>query len=207
MTQAYELCGRAGSHYTRLVRMFAFDAGLPYAFREVSDMRVLNAEAYGGHPALKLPVLLVEGQPVFGAENICRWIAAHAATPSLVFWSEDAPETQLGNAQELVWLGMNAQVQIIMATRIFALAPEHPYVEKLRQGLVGLLAWLDARTHGLLAALPPRDSSLFEYSLFCLVGHLLFRPSVDVQPWTRLIEFHTELGARPCAQATPFCPP
>lgn len=204
MTQALQLYGRKGSHYTRLVRMFAFDAGLSYEFQEISDMRVLDPAAYGGHPALKLPVLLADGQPMFGAENICRWFAARAPKPGLVLWTEDVPETELGNAQELVWLGMNAQVQIVMATRIFALPPKHPYIEKLRQGLVGLLTWLDARTESILATLPRRDSSLFEYSLFCLVGHLLFRPSVNIGSWTFLREFHSDLAARPCAQATPF---
>ncbi|MFZ3008762.1 MAG: glutathione S-transferase N-terminal domain-containing protein [Phenylobacterium sp.] len=206
MTQAHQLYGRRGSHYTRLVRMFAFDAGLPYAFHEISDMRVLDPEAYGGHPALKLPVLLADGRPVFGAENICRWFAARAAKPGLVLWTEDVPDAELSNAQELVWLGMNAQVQIMMATRIFDLPPQHPYVEKLRQGLAGLLTWLDAQTPSILAALPRRDSSLFEYSLFCLVGHLLFRPSVNIGSWTFLSEFHADLAARACAQATPFTP-
>lgn len=204
MTQKLELFGRTGSHYTRLVRMFAHEAGLSYVFRDIPDMTVLDPGAYGGHPALKLPVLQVNGEPLFGAENICRWLAGRARKPRVVIWNEDVPGADLPNAQELVWVAMAAQVQIVMSTRVFGLDADHPYVAKLRTGLSGDLAWLEARLDALLGGLPPRDASLFEHSLFCLIAHLLFRSSVEVRQFPRLIAFHDAHSGLDAAKSTPF---
>ncbi len=206
MTQTLELFGRTGSHYTRLVRMFAHDAGLTYAFRDIPDMTVLEPSAYGGHPGLKLPVLVVDGQPLFGAENICRWLSENARTPKLVVWTEDVPSPELSNGQELVWSSMSAQVQIMMATRVFGVEREHPYVAKSREGLLGCLGWLDHQLEALLAYLPTRDASLFEHSLFCLIGHLQFRSSVELGGFSRLLAFHDLHSRLDSAKTTPFVP-
>lgn len=206
MTQVLELYGRATSHYTRLVRMFAHDVGLDYVLRDIPDMTRLDPAVYGGHPALKLPVLKVNGDPIFGAQNICRWLVDHAATSRRVIWSEEIPNLQVQNAQELVWLGMSAQVHVIMATRVFGVEPGHPFVDKTRQGLVGALGWLEAGLGPVLACLPARDVSLLEHSLFCLVSHLLFRPSIDLTGYPRLLEFHAGHSRLESAMATPYAP-
>lgn len=184
--------------------MFAHDAGLSYAFHDIPDMSVLEPQAYGGHPGLKLPVLRVDGQPLFGAQNICRWLSEHSTTPKLVIWTEDVASPEIWNAQELIWSAMSAQVQIIMSTRVFGLEADHLYVAKLRDGLAGCLTWLDGRLDELRASMPTRDASLLEHSLFCLIAHLLFRPTVDVHVHTRLIGFQEEHSQLASAAATPF---
>lgn len=199
-----ELFGRAGSHFTRLARMFAFDAQAPYAFVPVVDMRDLEQLPYGGHPALKLPVLRISDRPLFGTENICRWFMAHARAQRTVLWPEDLQEAQYANAQELIWHGMNSQVQIMMAIRVFGMSADQPYVEKLRVGLAGALGWLDDQIEGLQGELPPHDISLLEYSLFCLFEHIRFRTSIKVDDYARLRIFADALRSSPSAMATPY---
>jgi hypothetical protein len=184
--------------------MFAFDAGAPYEFLPILDMRDLEPAVYGGHPALKLPVLQIGDQPLFGSENICRWLIAHAKTPRTVLWGEDLPGPDYANAQELVWQCMNAQVQIIMATRIFGLPVDQPYLDKLRTGMAGGLGWLDDQIDSLLERMPPHDISLLEHSLFCLFEHIRFRQTIEVELFTRIRQFADGIRPRPSAVATTF---
>jgi hypothetical protein len=50
----------------------------------------------------------------------------------------------------------------------------------------------------------PRDLSLFEVSLFCLVEHLVFRPTVPVAPHAHLAAFVAEFGNKVAAQRTTY---
>jgi hypothetical protein len=56
-----------------------------------------------------------------------------------------------------------------------------------------------------IAALPAgRDISLFETTLFCLLEHLAFRPSVPVAAYENLAAYVARYGTQDAARATSF---
>ena len=205
MTTNLTLTGRSASHFTRVARMIAHELAVPVEFVVVHDLMGLDPAAYGGHPALKLPTLHVAGAPVFGTDNICRALAAlagRAADPRVVL----APDDYLvRNAQELVWHAMSAQVQLVVGVQVSKLPADNPFFAKAAAGLRGALAWLEAHHDELAAALPaPRDVSLYEVTLFCLLEHIAFRPTVALDDVPRLRGFAAAYATRPAAVATPF---
>ena len=199
------LHGRSSSHYVRTVRILAHELGVPLQFTPVYDMTGLSPGSYAGHPAMKVPCLHVGGEPVFGTENICRTLARLSGRAAQVTWPEQLADITCGNAQELVWHCMAAQVQIVFGTVFAKLPPDNLYFTKSRAGLEGALAWLDAHVPHVLAELPPaRTLSLFEVTLYCLVDHLAFRPSVPVAGYPALLRFKEGWSVRASAQATPY---
>jgi glutathione S-transferase len=201
-----QIIGRNSSHFTRLPRIFAHELGVPLELVPVYDMRALGPEVYAGNPALKLPILRTENGVIFGALNICRVIAERATRPSRIVWPEDLRDDLSRNAQEMVWHAMTAQVQIIMGTGIGKLPADNVFFVKTRNGLEGALSWLDANLAAALAVLPaPRDLSVFEVSLFCLVEHLSFRITVPVEPYPALARFAADFAAaKASARETPY---
>lgn len=199
------LVGRQSSHYTRLTRLFAEELTVPYELVVVHDLTSFEPQSYGNHPALKLPLLRTPEGDLFGSENICRALTTYASAESRVVWPEALPQLLSRNAQELVWHGMSAQVQLVLGTVIGGLPREHVYFDKARRGLEGALVWLDAHLDRALAALPPaRALSLLEASLFCLLDHLRFRPTIALDDLRSLEAFRRDFSQRPCAQRTPF---
>jgi glutathione S-transferase len=184
--------------------IFAAELGVPLEVEPVPDMKALESVAYGGNPALKLPILRVEGTVLFGALNICRALAERGSSPKLIFWPEQATDMLSRNAQELVWHAMAAQVQLVMGTVVNGLPADNAYFVKSRAGLEGALRWLDARVGQCIAALPPRGLSVFEVSLFCLVEHLAFRPTVPLDPYRELTAFCGRFGSRESARQTAY---
>jgi len=91
-----------------------------------------------------------------------------------------------------------------MGTVINHLPAEDGYFAKARTGLEGGLQWLDARVGQCLAALPSRGLSVFEVSLFCLVEHLAFRPTVALDDFPALRRFAAAYGARESARNTAY---
>ena len=70
-------------------------------------------------------------------------------------------------------------------------------------------ATLDQRTWTGLdparAKLPsPRDLSLFEVTLFCLLEHLVFRETLPLVPYPALLRFAAEFRERPSARRTTY---
>jgi glutathione S-transferase len=166
-------------------------------------MMAVDAAAYGGHPALKLPALRRDdGSIVVGTENICRVIAER--TQVRIVWPEDVRDDRGRNAQEMVEHAMAAQVQWVMGTVVGKLDGAHPFFAKGRAGFQGALRWLDANVEAVLAGLPERAASLFEIELFCLIEHLGFRASLPVEPYPALVAFARAWGERPSARATTF---
>ncbi|MEO6369391.1 MAG: hypothetical protein ABIP38_15520, partial [Steroidobacteraceae bacterium] len=56
-----------------------------------------------------------------------------------------------------------------------------------------------------IATLPAgRDISRFEATLFCLVEHLSFRPSVSIAGYPALAGFAARFGAQDAARATSY---
>ncbi len=200
-----ELVGRSSSHFTRVAAMFANELGVRHALVVVHDLLSLDPADYGGHPALKLPMLRTEGSVVFGTENICRRLVALAGGSARVVLPEHVEATVARNAQELTWHAMAAQVQLIVGT-VFTRPPlDTPYLQKTRVGFEGALAWLEVHLDSVRAALPePRDLSLLEVSLFCLITHLEFRPTLSLDAYPNLRGFAQKFGERPSARHTHY---
>ncbi|MFO0624759.1 MAG: glutathione S-transferase domain-containing protein [Polyangiales bacterium] len=202
-----QLIGRSGSHFTRVAAMFAAELGVDLARVVVRDLTALDAGAYGGNPALKLPTLVVQGAPLFGTENICRRLVALAGRRGdpRVLLPEHLDDDLHRNAQEMVWHAMAAQVQLVVGVRFAKLPTDNVLFEKGRLGLLGALGWLDANVDAAMATLPEdRALSLLEVSLFCLIEHVAFRPMVPTDRFTRLRRFAEAYGARDSARGTPY---
>lgn len=201
------LTGRSSSHFTRVARMFAHEMGVPIELHVVTDLTCLDPEAYGGNPALKLPTLHVGDSLLFGTDNICRRlaeIAGREADPRIVLGHHVAADLAR-SAQEITWHAMSAQVQLVIGMYMAKLELDNLLLAKGMASLHGSLTWLDTKLDEILAALPPeRDVSVLEVSLFCLVEHLGFRPTVPVDAFAQLRAFAADYGARASAQATAF---
>lgn len=204
MTRSLEIIGRQSSHYTRLTRIFAAELGLEYAFTPVYDLTSRNAADYAGNPALKLPILKLDGAPVYGSLNICRSLHRCTGGGLPVYWPEHADTPLLMNAHEILAHAMAAQVEVVLH-EIVAQRPADRASLKRRQSLVDCLAWLDGHLTVIRNALPGNGLSFFEVSLFCLTSHLPFRnPGVDITGMQQLLDFQHAFGTRASAQATPY---
>jgi len=199
-----QIIGRRSSLFTRMPLVFAEELSVPYELVPIHDMTATGPEAYAGNPALKLPILRAGGSVLFGAQNICRAIADRAAASQRIVWPEALRDDVSRNAQELVWHGAATQVQIVMGTIVNKLPADNLYFGKARASLEGSLGWLDSNLAAALRALPPRDLSLFEVSLFCLIEHLAFRATLTVEPYASLVGFVVEFAKRPSAQRTAY---
>ena len=206
MTATPCLIGRSSSHFTRVPRMLALELGIDCGFQPVYDLGSRRTTDYGGNPAMKLPVLrLSDGQVAFGAENVARTLAELAPGRIDVVWTEQLPGLEARNAQELVWHAMAAQVQLVFGTQAAKLPADNLYFAKAADGLANVLAWLEARIEAVLATLPPsRHVSLLELTLFCLIEHLRFRPTVALHAYRTLARFTDTFGQRPSAQQTAY---
>jgi glutathione S-transferase len=198
------IVGRSSSLFTRMPLMFAEELSVPYEIVPIYDMTALGPEVYAGNPALKLPILRANGSVLFGAQNICRAIADRAASSKRIVWPETLHDNLCRNAQELVWHCMAMQVQIVFGTIVNKLPDGNLYFVKARTSFEGSLRWLDLNLTAALSALPPRDLSLFEISLHCLVEHLSFRGTLALDPYQSLVGFCREFATRPSAQRTVF---
>lgn len=200
-----QLYGRSSSHFTRLALLFARELGVACELVPIHDMTQVDPAIYAGNPALKLPTLRRGDSQVFGAENICRTLADLADPPRRIVWPEALRSDLARNAQELVWHGMAAEVQLIFGTMVAQLPADNVYFAKARQGFEGALRWLDDHLERVLAGLPaPRDLSLFEASLLCLVEHVAFRGTLPLDGYPALVRFAATFGARPAAQQTRY---
>lgn len=198
------IVGRSSSHFTRMPLIFAHELHVPFEFEPIYDMTQIGQEMYANNPALKLPILRRGDSVVFGAQNICRVIAETAPGSAHIVWPEDLHDDLSRNAQELVSHCMSAQVQFAFGIAINKLPADNLYFVKARAGMEGALGWLDANVSNAMGRIPPHDLSFFEVSLFCLVEHLRFRTTVELQPYGALLRFADEFGRRPSAQQTPY---
>lgn len=205
MNNALQIVGRSSSLFTRLPLIFAEELAVPYELVPIYDMTALGPEVYAGNPALKLPILRIQGTVLFGALNICRALDERAERPARVVWPEELRSILSRNAQELVWHAMAAQVQIVMGPMVGKLPADNVYFTKARAGLEGSLHWLDAHMTDVMSELPaPRGISVFEASLFCLVDHLVFRKTLGVEPYPSLVRFTHAFAERPSAKRTAY---
>jgi glutathione S-transferase len=194
--------GRSSSHFTRTVRIFALELGVPHAFQPVFDLTALDAETYAGNPALKVPVLVTGDGPLFGTDNICRELVRRSGRGAEVVLRGAVADRRVANAEELVLHAMSTEVSLIVAQLAgdARLAPA-----KLDRSLDGSLRYLDDHLDEALAALPaPRVLSFLEVAVFCLVTHLPFRKIRPVDDHPRLVELCRQFGGRGGARATEY---
>ena len=200
-----QIVGRSSSLFTRLPLIFAEELAVPCELVPIYDMTALGPEVYAGNPALKLPILRIQGSVLFGALNICRAIDERAERPARIVWPEEQRSVLSRNAQELVWHAMAAQVQLVFGMLVGKLPADNVYFMKARTGLEGSLQWLDTHVTDVISELPaPRNLSVFEASLFCLVDHLVFRGTLSVEPYPSLVRFAREFAERPSARRTAY---
>jgi glutathione S-transferase len=205
-----QLVGRRSSVFTRMPLIYAEQLRVPCEFQPIKDMTETAPDVYAGNPALKLPILRIEGDTVFGAQNICRVITERAiamgnTAAADIVWPEALRDAVSRNAQELVWHCMAAQVQLVMGTVLGKLPADNMFFVKARTGLEGSLCWLDTNLAQALRQLPEsRELSLFEVSLFCLIEHLAFRPTVPIAKHAQLVAFGAHFGRQEAAQRTAF---
>jgi glutathione S-transferase len=199
------LFGRPGSHYTRLVRIVAYEAAVDLPLAPITDLGSLDPADYGGHPGLKMPTLQDGGERVFGALEICRRVAKASPTGLSLVWPEAFPPS-LRNGWELLGQAMQAQVQLALGVGLGGLPGDHPYFAKIGLGLEGVLDWLETWLPELLAQDPPADLSLFQAALFCLLDHMRFRTTLDTPPGPRLERFRQAFALRASALGTPYRP-
>src|SRR5689334_11506197 len=98
-----EIFGRRSSLFTRVALVFAESLGVSYQLTHIADMAGLDSNTYGGHPALRMPLLRDGDHVVIGTENICRALASRSVSAEKVVWPEHVSDPVLRNAQELVW--------------------------------------------------------------------------------------------------------
>jgi glutathione S-transferase len=201
------LVGRSSSHFTRVTRMFAIELGVELTFRPLFDLTSLDVASYGDNPALKIPVLLTETGPLFGAENICRELVRRAGAKhkkarkkSDFVMRGDVDSRLVANAEELTLHAMQTGVIVILG-KMSGLVPS----AKTTRSLENTLAWLDTNVDDVIAALPEgRMISFVEVALFCLTKHLPFRQVLDVKPYKKLVAFADAYGERASARETEY---
>lgn len=192
------LVGRSSSHFTRTARIFAAELGVPYRFKVVPDLMATAQDAYAQNPALRVPILETPAGEWFGTLNICRELARRSPENKRIVWPEQLDTPLLANAQELVLQAMATEVELIMS------GSTSRHIDKRRASLEGSLEWLEQHVTRIVAALPARDLSYLETTLFCFVEHLPFREVLAVEHLRQLAAFRDNFGARPAARATPF---
>lgn len=206
-SSALRLVGRSSSHFTRVARMFAHELGVPLELLVVHDLMSHDATTFHGNPALKIPTLLVGASVVFGTDNICRKLVEHAGRtgdPRIVL-SEHVTDDVARNAQELIWQAMALQVQVRVGIELAKLPADNQFFTKATASLSGALVWLDQHVEDVIEHLPrPRAVSVLEVTLFCLLEHLAFRPTVPLGPFPTLRAFAAAFAARESAGSTTF---
>ena len=205
MTQPLQLIGRSSSHFTRVALIFAHQLEVPLELVQVQDLTSVDPTGYAGNPAMKIPTLRRGDSLLFGTENICRALAEMATVPRRIVWPDELRTDLARSAQELVWHGMAAQVQLIIGVLLEKLPADGVFFSKCRLGFESALRWLDDHLADVLATLPtPRDLSLFEVTLFCLMDHMVFRRTVPTAPYPNLLAFAASYASLPGAQHTPY---
>ncbi len=196
------IVGRSSSHFTRLTRIFAAELGVPYSFRVVKDLLDRELATYGGNPALRIPVLMLDGQNYFGSLNICRRFSEMSPHVSIE-WPEDLAQVEDRNACEVVLQAMSTGVSQIMASR-GGVERTSPYCVKLQESLDGSLRWLESYV-GRRSADSRFDVRYLDMALLCLVSHLVFKDSIDLTKLPEIRAFVGSASSRQSVKETAYC--
>jgi glutathione S-transferase len=196
------IVGRSSSHFTRVVRILAAECSVPYEFQVVPDLLAVDADAYGGNPGLRLPNVVMPDGPTFGSLGGCRLVFSLSASPPRMVWPEETRQPLASNALELTLQAMSTEVSLIMVSS--TTGDDSAYANKLRAALQGMLTWLDSNLDAALDALPDRDISYLELSLYCLADHVDFRGVASLASYSQLLAFRDRFAERASAAATPY---
>lgn len=200
-----QIIGRTGSLFTRVALIFAEEAGVEYELIRLNDLIATDLASYSGNPTLRIPVLRVSDQVLFGTQNICRMLAGRSTRPLHIIWPENLTGVLLMNTQEVIWQSMLTQVQLLMVMDYGKPFKDNQFVTKALTGFEGSLQWLDRNVTEIIAALPQdRTVSMLEVGLYCLVEHLQFGPTVPIEQHSSLLTFARTFGMRTSAQRTAF---
>lgn len=153
------IVGRSSSHFTRVTRIFAMEAGLTYSFSVVPNLLSTNPADYGGNPALRVPSLLTPQGAWFGALNVCRELVRRSKSQLRPVWPEDLAQPLLANAQELTLQAMSTEVSLIMS-KLAGGDRSGPGESKARLSLQGTLTWLEKNAKPLLRRAYPGPAIL-----------------------------------------------
>jgi glutathione S-transferase len=198
------LYGRSSSHFTRIARIFAAELELELEFTPIRDIMSLDAEEYGGNPALKLPTLESPDGRWFGSLPISRELARHSELNLDIVWPEQLEAALASNAQEMVLAAMATEVGLVLG-KATGVAADNGHQAKLRASLLGTMAWLEEHAGAAISSLPvERDLSFLEVSLFCLMEHLPFREVLETDAYPRLRAFAERFARRSSAKATTY---
>jgi glutathione S-transferase len=199
----FVIVGRSSSHFTRVTRIFAAELGIAAVLRVVPDLGSSRAADYAGNPALRVPILEAPSGVWFGALQVCRELARQSQRELRLIWPEAFEQPLLANAQELTLQAMSTEVSLIMGSQGGSELPG-AHRAKLSASLRGCLEWLEQHVDALLAALPARDLSYLEVTLFCLFTHLDFRAVLPTAEYVRLAQFSARFAERASARSTPY---
>lgn len=200
-----QIIGRTGSLFSRVALIFAEEAGVDYELVLLDDLIATDLQRYSGNPALRIPVLRMGDEVLFGTRNICRVLAAQAKKPLYIVWPEDMSDILMMNAEEIIRQSMTAQVQLLMMEDYGGGIEASPLVAKTRAGLDASLRWLGENLEEVIAGLSPeRSFSMLEVELFCLVEHLQFAPTVGIEEHASLLGFARAFGERNQVRRTVF---
>jgi glutathione S-transferase len=197
------IVGRRSSHLTRTVLMFAEEAGVPYEVQPLQDLMSRDVAHYGGNPALKVPNLVTPEGTFFGSSYACRELVRRAPRSLRVLWPEDLTDMRCANAQELTSQAMATEVTLIVS-KLSKLDENTGYLHKARKSFANSLRWLNENWIAISHALPARDISFLEVSLFCLITHIEFRNVMPVAEFTQLQAFCEAYGERASAKNTTY---
>lgn len=203
MPDARSLIGRQSSHYTRMVRITAHELGIGLPLAPVFDLLSQDPAAFGGNPALKLPVLRDGSEAVFGSLAACRHLHRLAGRPDAWRFPEHADSPLLLNAHELLAHAMATQVEVVFHEQVAQRPPDAPSLKR-RASLLNCLGWLDAHGEAVVGALGPPQHSLFGIGLFCLLEHIPFRNPLDLSGLRWLEDYTRRFAERESARATPY---
>jgi len=193
------IIGRSSSHFTRVVRIFAAELNIDYAFQVVRDLTAAEPAIYGDNPALKVPVLQNDDGTWFGALPICRELQRQSNSKLQILWPEHLVSNPASNFQELVLHAMSTGVHLIMSK--VGGSGTHP---KNEISLDNSLRWLESNVTSVVDNLPAHDLSFLEVSLYCLLRHLEFREIRKLPGRAALQQFCDSFERRPSVLATPF---
>jgi glutathione S-transferase len=199
----FTIVGRSSSHFTRVTRIFAVELGIAAALRVVPDLTSSRAADYAGNPALRVPALVAASGTWFGALNVCRELARRSRHELRLIWPEALAQPLLANAQELTLQAMSTEVTLIMGSWGGSELPA-AHRDKLAASLRGCLLWLEENVEAVLVALPARELSYLEVTLFCLFTHLDFRGLAPTAEYARLAHFSGRFADRVSARSTPY---
>jgi glutathione S-transferase len=176
--------------------------GVAYTFSPVFNLLSADDRDYAGNPALRLPVLVIDGAAHFGTLNICRELARRSPHRLAITWPEQLEDRLSSNAQELVLHGMSTEVSLIMQ-RLSNPGGNGKYEAKGTTSLHNTLTWLELHWPAVSDSLPPqRALSFLEVTAYCLLTHLEFRQLADVSAYSNLKRFTTDFGQRASARDT-----